>query len=947
MIWDREHVDRLFKEVLALEGEARTRFLAEHDPALATQLSDMLTQYQHMEKVFESSLMPKGILNIFSDDDDDDDEDDKSEQTTGANTGTSTEDQNPPPPTAEPPPEPMPERIGPYRVLSKIGEGGMGLVYRVRQEEPRRDLALKILAHHRTTIEFRDRFEAEYGVLALMNHHNIAAINQVGQTDDGHLYFTMEYVPGIPITRYCEERHLSLRSRILLFQQVCEGVMHAHQKAVVHRDLKPNNILVMEDNGKPIVKIIDFGIAKALEDAPVTRRFETRMGTLVGTLEYMSHEQLLGTEETDTRVDIYAMGVVFYEMLVDARPLDSSHLQNSSAEMQLRFFREKEPPPPSQRLKQTRQGKSMGIIHPAELRGDLDWVVLKAMEKKLERRYSTVGDFKRDLIHFLDDEPVSARSPSIRYIASKFVRRNRVFVGSGLLVLAAMVAGLWISITANFRVNKARLETEKVVKNLRVTNSFLQDVLESADPNKRGADAKVVDVLKRAEDRLDNELLGTPEVEASLLATLGKTYRGLGLYDRSAELLRRSYNIQKRLHGERAPKTIDVFADYSQALRQNKKSEEAARNYIKIIQLCRDVYGPEHRKTLHARASYVFCFIANPNDPALVKELEDVLETQKRVLGPSDKDSLRTMSGLCAIYQKMGYYRLATQTGKEAYEVQKKVLGPNHPQTLTTYSNIAQSLLNAGKVSEAEERFDNLAKIQTQVLGPDHQRTIKSLCQSASCKIIKGKDLDKTQDALFYLADKSINVHGLYSEISALTFETLANAFEKTVSHEYSIELHHELYEIFCKDQSLSPYGLFFLGLESNYLCDKNMINESISLMSTLLSMAEERSNNLGLEVIQQELNLGTIFLKSEKNQQGMAALCNAIAHYDFLASPIRWARRFELANLSIQFNEYEQAEYWLLELKNHAPSEEVEGIDIEAALEKLYSSWGKPEEAH
>lgn len=923
MSWDRAELDRLFKEVLSLEGEERTQRLAaieQEDADLAAQIQGMINKFEQMEKIFETSVLPKGMLAAFSDDDDDEDDE---ERETRIFSGSGKN------PRSEP--EKMPETIGPYKVLNKIGEGGMGLVYQVRQEEPRRDLALKLLAHHRTTEEFRARFEAEYRVLALMKHHNIAAMHEVGQTEDGHVYFTMEYVPGIPITRYCQERKLGLRERLVLFQQVCEGVMHAHQKAVVHRDLKPNNILVTEENERPVVKIIDFGIAKGLEDSPVERRFETRLGTLVGTLEYMSHEQLLGTEEVDTRGDIYSLGVVLYEMLVGALPLDDTQLKTSSAEAQLRFYREEEPIAPSVRLKALDADDQ---VTPSELRGDVDWIILKAMEKNLQRRYGTVGEFKQDINYFLDDQPVTARPPGYGYVVSKFVRRNRVFVGSGALVLFALLVGLWVSVSANFRVNRARLETEKALRHLQESNAFLKDMLESADPNKQGADAKIVDVLNRAEERLAG--VDVPEVEAELRDILGSTYRGLGMYDRGIDQLDRSYTLYRMIRGDHDPTTLEVQEHLAQALRQGRRKEKAKAHYREIIRLYTELYGPEHRKTLHAKASHAFCFLNTSQAGTMLDPLTKVLDAQKRVLGEEDKDTLRTMNGLGLIYTSTGEYLKAASLAKQAYLVQTEILGAAHPQTLSSLANTAHSLARGNNYVEAEDILRKLLSTQRNHLGRDHFLVLNTKGRLAECLLKQGKTTE-AQQILHRLVDQSIEIFGtaayetvFYAYLLGLAYEALDDTPEegKSIWFELAGLFEHLTYR--------NVYAQAMQLKKSKYLVSAGNLDDGLYLGESIVAWLRENNGNTSNATLDAEVVLAFIYKDGSKATKGESLLCDIMAHADHAGTYQRWRIRAEYAQYLTQLERYDEAHDLLQECLDYAPKGVSDSLSITKRLKSI-----------
>lgn len=374
-----------------------------------------------------------------------------------------------------------PEFIGPYRVLSQIGEGGMGLVYLAQQREPiKRRVAVKILKIGMDTREVLARFDQEQRALSLMSHPNIAQVLDSGMTAEGRPYFMMEYVPGIPISDFCDENRLSTRARIELFDPVCRAVQHAHQKGVIHRDLKPSNILVMLQDGQPVPKIIDFGIAKAVAQSLTEETLFTRIGQFVGTLEYMSPEQANLTElDIDTRSDIFSLGVVLYELLVGALPFDSSTLRRAGyAEIQ-RIIREVDPTKPSTRIGLTdasveavarnRRTNSRSLAR--QVRGDLDWIVMKMLAKDRADRYASAQEVADDLVRHLNDEAVIAGPPSPWYRLSRTVKRHKALVGATSAIAVSVVAGL-----AAVGIIQTRANERLAAQNLEL-NALTNDVL--------------------------------------------------------------------------------------------------------------------------------------------------------------------------------------------------------------------------------------------------------------------------------------------------------------------------------------------------------------------------------------------------------------------------------------------------------------------------------------
>ena len=466
--------------------------------------------------------------------------------------------------------------IGPYRILEQIGEGGFGLVYMAEQEKPlRRKVAMKIIKAGMDTKQVIARFESERQALALMDHPNIARVLDAGETDGGRPYFVMELVKGVPITEFCDQKKLPANERLELFIQACDAVQHAHQKGIIHRDLKPSNVMITMVDGRPATKVIDFGVAKAVEQRLTEKTLFTRYDQLIGTPAYMSPEQAeLSGQDVDTRSDIYSLGVLLYELLTSTPPIDTEALRQAGLDEVRRMIRETDPPSPSARLRtlgeklttvaECRQAEPSALQR--TLRGDLDWIVMKCLEKDRARRYATANGLAADLERFLNDEPVVARPPSNLYRLRKFARRHRLQVVFLSSLSVAIVGGAIFALVGFAEARRERdraliaeqrakeqqgLARTEAARSEQVTR-FLEEMLASVRPERaKGRDTTLLrEILDETVARLHEDLDGQPEVEADLRRTLAGVYYALGDATNAAAMHREAVRLLKEQFGK-------------------------------------------------------------------------------------------------------------------------------------------------------------------------------------------------------------------------------------------------------------------------------------------------------------------------------------------------------------------------------------------------------------
>ncbi len=457
----------------------------------------------------------------------------------------------------------VPARIGPYRVLEVLGEGGMGRVFAAEQLEPiRRRVAIKVIKLGMATKEVIARFEAERQALAMMDHPGVARVFDAGSTNNGQPYFVMELVQGVPIHGYCDQHGLSLQDRLRLFIQVCDAVHHAHQKGIIHRDLKPSNVLVGALDAKPMPKIIDFGVMKATSVRLFEQTMFTEQGQLIGTPEYMSPEQAqMSGLDVDTRADVYSLGVVLYLLLTGALPFDSRALRSGGVAEIQRTIREVDPPLPSERLRALEQaeGGRGGAVNSRALRRELDRVVMCAIAKDRAHRYESASALREDVERYLQDQPVRAAKPSAIYRLSKLIKRHRYLAfGIALFAITALtgVAGLWVGLQ---NARKAEALAAQRANNAQKAAEFLQKVLFHVDPEFGGGRLSLLEVMGVASQSIEKDLGGHPEVEASVRESIGVAHRRLSMFKEAQPHLRRSLQIRRELLGDQHPQTARSF----------------------------------------------------------------------------------------------------------------------------------------------------------------------------------------------------------------------------------------------------------------------------------------------------------------------------------------------------------------------------------------------------
>jgi non-specific serine/threonine protein kinase/serine/threonine-protein kinase len=875
------------------------------------------------------------------------------------------------PATGDRPQEPdIPDRIGNYRILEQLGEGGFGVVYLAEQTQPvRRRVALKVIKLGMDTRQVLARFERERQALALMDHPGVARVLDAGTSPQGRPYFVMEHVAGLAITDYCDRHRVSPKERLCLFMQVCRATQHAHQKGIIHRDIKPSNVLVGIEDDRPVPKIIDFGVAKATEQRLTERTLFTEQGQMIGTPEYMSPEQAeMSSLDVDTRTDIYALGVLLYELMIGHLPFEPSTLRAGTLADVQRIIREQEPPRPSMRLSRLGPGQSevaerRQVDHTALLKlleGDLDWIIMKALEKDRTRRYSTASEFEDDIRRYLGNEPVVARPPSTVYRASKFLRRHRI----GVTMVSATFIGLVIFAFTTMRLY-TRAEDQRDLarvaeRQARTVNTFLQDMLTQADPQFSGPDTPIKDIVDYSAAKVDEQFEDDPVARGEVHAVLGWTYFMLGEYGPAGRHTAAAATAKAEHYGADHRETIDEWNRHAQVLMWGSRLEEADTLTTRMLTTTQRVCGPHALPTYFAVSNRALWLHWMSRLDEAVVLFEESLAGLKPLMHPDHDDAEDatshywvTLNNYALVLADIGRYREAIDSLQELVDRNTRLHGPDHPTVLTDMINLASNLSTINDFGRATKMFKDVLERGRLTWGEDHPKFLATRLNYAHALTVQGNKQEAATITKEVYTD-CIRIYGPDHYETVLPLNNLCIALTDLKQYDEA-ERHARTLVDICErtrgdDDRATWQAHDTLG---NVLAHKKNYDQAEVHIRRSYDLFREHWGPDHTATIVVQNNLARLLQDTGRLQEAVVLLKDAVARYhtavpedEATITTLRWNYGRALQDAG-QFHEAERVLLYVLATWTTAHGS---GSDNETRvlqrLVTLYEAWNKPDQA-
>lgn len=853
-----------------------------------------------------------------------------------------------------------PERLGQYKILGVLGEGGMGVVYRAEQDRPRRTVALKVIKPGIESPETLKRFEQEGQVLGRLQHPGIAQVFEAGTTDSGHgpqPFFAMELVRGKLLLEHVRDHRLGIEARLELVAKVCEAVHHAHQKGVIHRDLKPGNILV-DASGQP--KVLDFGVARATDADVRAVTLQTAVGQLVGTLAYMSPEQVEGDpHDLDTRSDVYSLGAICYELLTGRIPID---VRTKSVPQAARAIVEDEP-------------TQLCSIN-RTFRGDVETIVAKALEKDRNHRYQSASDFADDIRRYLSHQPIAARPATTVYQLRKFARRNRPLVVGVVGIFFALAAGTVVSAMLASRALAAeelarqRLDEAEDARDLaeqrqaaaltetaRATavNDFLLRMLGHVSPEvAMGRDVSLLrTVLDAAATDIKTDLAKYPEVRASLHDIIGSVYRNISVYQEAERHLAAAYALRLEHLGEEHADTLATLRGLAQAVWDQGDLAEAEQMYDDVVARSAATLGDTHRATLMARYSRIGVIKDSGRVDQAEEELREVVTAMQQHLDKQDDALLNATNGLAMMSFDRERFEEAERLLRAVVAGWTEAHGPRHPKRMRALRNLAVVVQGSGQLEEAVSLLHELLDLHIEVFGEDHHDTIQSRINLASVLREHGQLQASEQFATGALEQATRVLGPEHPDTAKVTLHLgivlrMQDKLDEARPHlENSVALNQALYGA---EDSRTLNALSSLA---GLLYEQRDLEEAESIMRRVVAGLRAARGESNFSTLAARNNLGALLIERGKLDEAAETLKEVIELVDQSAPPghwFRWTTRASYGDCLTAMERFDDAERELLEafnkLNESMGRQHHRTRGAATKLVNLYKAWGRPERA-